>query len=118
MTILCGLDEAGRGPLAGPIMAAAVVFPPDFDFAACFPRVAFGDSKKLTARQREAAYDLIVAHALVCEVERIEVTDINAHDIGWANRTIFERLIARIAAERYVVDGNLKLAVSADKCAA
>src|SRR5215831_9072913 len=118
MTSLCGLDEAGRGPLAGPIVAAAVVFPPGFDFIARFPGVAFGDSKKLTPRQREAAYDLVMAHAVVCEVENIDVDDINAHDIGWANRTIFERLITRVTAERYIVDGNLKLAVPPEKRAA
>ncbi|MHB8625918.1 MAG: ribonuclease HII [Aggregatilineales bacterium] len=118
MSTLCGLDEAGRGPLAGPIVAAAVVFQPDFDFAARFPRIAFGDSKKLTARQREVAYELIVAHAVVCEIETIDVPDINAKNIGWANRAIFERLIVRVAADRYVVDGNLKLAVPPDKRAA
>ena len=118
MTILCGLDEAGRGPLAGPIVAAAVIFPPDFDFAIRFPGVAFGDSKKLTARQRETVYDLIMAHAVVCELEIIDVPDINSHDIGWANRTLFERLIARVSAELYVVDGNLKLSVPLNKRAA
>lgn len=118
MTILCGLDEAGRGPLAGPIVAAAVVFPPDFDFATRFPNIAFGDSKKLSARQREAAYELITAHALVCNLEIIDVPDINTRDIGWANRTIFERLIGRVTADHYVVDGNLKLSVPLDKQAA
>ena len=118
MASVCGLDEAGRGPLAGPIVAAAVVFPPDFDFAARFPHIAFGDSKKLTARQREAAYALIVTHALVCETEFIDVFDINARDIGWANRTIFERLISRVEADRFIVDGNLKLTVPLEKRAA
>jgi ribonuclease HII len=118
MTILCGLDEAGRGPLAGPIVAAAVVFPTGFDFGARFPGVAFGDSKKLTPRQRETAYDLVMTHAVVCEVETIDVHDINTNDIGWANRAIFERLIARVTAERYIVDGNLKLVVPLEKRAA
>lgn len=115
MALLCGLDEAGRGPLAGPIVAAAVVFPPDFDFAARFPHIAFGDSKKLTVRQRATAYDLIVANALICETEFIDVGDINARDIGWANRAVFERLISRVQAERYIVDGNLKLTVPLEK---
>jgi len=118
MTILCGLDEAGRGPLAGPIVAAAVVFPPGFEFAARFPHIPFGDSKKLTARQRETAYELILANAAVCAIEIIDVPEINSRDIGWANRTIFEQLIARVSADRYVVDGNLKLAVPPEKRAA
>ncbi len=48
--------------------------------------------------------------ALVLTIESISVEEINAQGIGWANRTVFERLIMRIDAGRYIVDGNLKLA--------
>jgi len=112
MMLLCGLDEAGRGPLAGPIVAAAVVFPPGFDFAAWFGHMRFGDSKKLSRQQREKAYDVIVAQAITWQVEQIDPVEIDARDIGWANRTIFERLIDSITADHYVVDGNLKLSVA------
>jgi ribonuclease HII len=112
MPLLCGLDEAGRGPLAGPIVAAAVVFPPDFDFAVHFGQMRFGDSKKLSRPQREKAYEVIVAQALIWQFEQIDPVEIDARDIGWANRTVFERLIARIAVDRYIVDGNLKLSVA------
>lgn len=64
--ICCGIDEAGRGPLAGPVCAAAVVLPADF------PREVLGDSKKLSPRKREAARILICEKAL-------------AWGIGWAS---------------------------------
>lgn len=64
--ICCGIDEAGRGPLAGPVCAAAVVLPADF------PRDILGDSKKLTPRQREAARVFVCEKAL-------------AWGIGWAS---------------------------------
>lgn len=107
---LCGLDEAGRGPLAGPLVAAAVIFPPDFVFAEVFPALKFGDSKQLSAHQREAALSHIHEFALAIEVQIVSVDDINEQGIGWANRAAFERLIVALDADRYVVDGNLKLA--------
>lgn len=106
---LCGLDEAGRGPLAGPLVAAAVIFPPDFVFHDTFPRLKFGDSKKLSARQREAVINFIYEFALEVRVEIVSVEDINHQGIGWANRAVFERLIIAIEADSYIVDGNLKL---------
>ncbi len=106
---VCGLDEAGRGPLAGPLVAAAVVFAPDFVFADTFPGVKFGDSKKMSARQREAVVKFIHEFAQTVAIEVIPVEDINRQGIGWANRAVFERLILAVDAERYIVDGNLKL---------
>ncbi len=55
---VAGIDEAGRGPLAGPVVSACVVFPPDFYLEGVF------DSKALTAKQRESFYALIVEHCL------------------------------------------------------
>jgi ribonuclease HII len=109
ITRLCGLDEAGRGPLAGPLVAAAVIFPPEFVFSETFPDLKFGDSKKLSSRQREAAYEAIHEHAVVLKIETVPVEDINKAGIGWANRTAFERLIMEIEADEYIVDGSLKL---------
>ncbi len=107
--VICGMDEVGRGPLAGPLVAAALILPPDFVFRETFPTLRFDDSKKLNARQREAAAAIIREYAIVLTVESISVGEINAQGIGWANRTVFERLIMRIEADRYIVDGNLKL---------
>ncbi len=56
---VCGIDEAGRGPLAGPVVAAAVVLPKDFELP------GLTDSKQLTARKREALYEQLMADAYV-----------------------------------------------------
>lgn len=108
--LLCGMDEAGRGALAGPLVAAAVIFPRDFSFTETFPGLAFRDSKKLSKGQRETLIKFIHEYALSVHTEIVEVPDIDAQGIGWANRVVFERLIMAIDADRYVVDGNLKLA--------
>lgn len=105
---LCGIDEAGRGPLAGPLIAAAVVFPADFRWEAVSD-LPLRDSKRLSARQRERIFPFIHDFALIVQTEVIPVEDINRAGIGWANRTAFESLILRIEADKYIVDGNLKL---------
>ena len=64
--MICGIDEAGRGPLAGPVCAAAVILPPDF------PLNLLGDSKKLKPALREKARPVIMRRAL-------------AWGIGWAS---------------------------------
>jgi ribonuclease HII len=72
---ICGIDEAGRGPLAGPVSAAAVVLPGDF------PLDMLGDSKALSPKRRETAYTLIVERALAwsvawaypCEIDEINI---------------------------------------------
>jgi len=113
--LICGLDEAGRGPLAGPLLAAAVVFPVDFDFAKAVPDLPLRDSKKLSRIARERLLSSIQALAVVYKIEKIDVKDINSKGIGWANRTIFERLIMAIDADEYIVDGNLKLNIPMPK---
>jgi ribonuclease HII len=71
--MICGIDEAGRGPLAGPVCAAAVVLPENF------PRDILDDSKKLNKRRREEAAALIYARA-------------SAWGIGWATHTEIDRV--------------------------
>jgi ribonuclease HII len=71
--MICGIDEAGRGPLAGPVCAAAVILPPDFPFD------LLGDSKKLSAERREAARLVIKERAL-------------AWGIGWASPAEIDRI--------------------------
>jgi len=71
---IAGIDEVGRGPLAGPVVAAAVILPADFDV----PGV--DDSKKLTARKREMLYGMIKEQALawgVGEVDNLVIDEIN-----------------------------------------
>lgn len=108
--LICGLDEAGRGALAGPLVAAMVAFPPDFRLTEKFPALPFRDSKQMTAKQRAEAIRYIYEWAVLVETDVIHVPDINANGIGWANRSIFEALIWRpFEAAQYIVDGNLKL---------
>ena len=56
-SVICGIDEAGRGPLAGPVFAAAVVLPTDCEIP------GLDDSKKLTEKKREALFDVIIEKA-------------------------------------------------------
>lgn len=102
---ICGLDECGRGPLAGPIVAAGVVLRIDHRKW----RMDLDDSKKLKAKDRERLFELIMESGAKIEVEVISVRQINSRGIGWANKEIFRRLIKKIEADKYIVDGNLKL---------
>ncbi|OGD03013.1 hypothetical protein A3H89_05545 [Candidatus Amesbacteria bacterium RIFCSPLOWO2_02_FULL_48_11] len=100
---ICGLDEAGRGPLAGPLVAAAVALNPKIKIS------NLKDSKKLNKLQRERAYKEIINSGAEVAVEIISARQINNQGIGWANKEIFRRLIKKIEAKKYIVDGNLKL---------
>ena len=60
---ICGVDEAGRGPLAGPVFAAAVILPEDYEIE------GINDSKKLSEKKREKLFDEIIEHALAYSVQ-------------------------------------------------
>ena len=92
---LCGVDEAGAGPLAGPVYAAAVILPREADIP------GLNDSKQLTEKQREALYDVITGMAEAWSVARVEAEEIDATDI----------LSARMKAMQLAIDG---LAVKPD----
>jgi ribonuclease HII len=77
---IAGLDEAGRGPLAGPVVAAAVVLPADSHIT------GLQDSKRLTARQRDIVYSRIQQQALAYGVGIISHTQIDQHNILWATK--------------------------------
>ena len=78
--IIAGLDEVGRGPLAGPVVAACVVLPPDFDLD------GIGDSKALTERQRERAEARIQREALAIGVGEVDATTVDRMNILQAAR--------------------------------
>lgn len=99
----CGLDEVGRGALAGPLVAAAIVLPVDFNHP------LLRDSKLLSERQREMIEPVIRREALALQVITIEVAEIDDRGVGWANRIAFERLIEEVAAPEYIGDGNLPI---------
>ncbi|MBR3640859.1 MAG: ribonuclease HII, partial [Oscillibacter sp.] len=72
---VAGVDEAGAGPLMGPVYAAAVILPRGAEIE------GLDDSKKLTEKKREALFDEITARALACAVARVEAAEIDEIDI-------------------------------------
>ncbi len=100
--LLAGVDEAGRGPLAGPVVAAAVIL----DELA--PVKGLADSKTLTARRRDKLFDDIRARALCCSIASASVEEIDALNILQATMLAMKRAVAglRILPHRVVVDGN------------
>src|SRR5262249_45935700 len=104
----CGLDEVGRGALAGPLVAAAVILPEGIA-ARLGPLVRFlRDSKTVPRARRAEIAALIRRHACLHAVVTISVTDINTRGIGWANGEAFRQLIAVVEAGEYVVDGRIR----------
>jgi ribonuclease HII len=104
----CGLDEVGRGALAGPLVAAAVILPDDIvDLLGPLARF-LRDSKTVSPARRRDMAAAIREHALALETVEIEVEAIDARGIGWANREAFRRLIATVGADEYVVDGKVR----------
>jgi len=99
---VAGVDEAGRGPLAGPVIAGAVILDPDN------PVSGLRDSKRLTAARREALYDEIRDKALAWAVGRAEVEEIDRINILQASLRAMQRAVAalRPAAEYALIDGN------------
>ena len=90
---IAGVDEAGRGALAGPLVAAAVILPPDFD------RTGIDDSKALTRAQREAAYERIAAGAVAFVVRRIEPAVIDARGLHRSNIALLRRCARALEPE-------------------
>ena len=88
-TAVCGVDEAGAGPLAGPVYAAAVILPRELEIP------GLNDSKKLTEKKREVLFDIIVEQAVAYSIARIEASEIDEIDI----------LNARMKAMQMAIDG-------------
>src|SRR5438874_2538942 len=103
-SILAGVDEVGRGPLAGPVVAAAVILPPN-------PRiVGLRDSKEVPLEQREALYCEIQEAALAWEVAVIDPDVIDSINILEASLLAMRRCLQALTLkpELVVVDGNKK----------
>lgn len=100
--LIAGVDEAGRGPLAGPVVAAAVILDD------LHPIKGLADSKKLTARQREQLYDEIRAKALCFAVAQASVQEVDALNILQATLLAMRRAVdgLRLAPKLVLVDGN------------
>jgi ribonuclease HII len=100
--LLAGVDEAGRGPLAGPVIAAAVILDPDN------PVEGLGDSKQLTQKRRETLYDEITSKAIAWATGRADVAEIDRINILQATLRAMRRAVERLqpAATHVLVDGN------------
>lgn len=112
MIRVCGLDEVGRGAFAGPLVAAAVVI--RGPLAGLFEKspVPIRDSKTLTHSQRQRVVTYLTKKGIRSIVEIISAKEINERSMGWANKEIFIRLMSKMKASRYVVDGNLKFTLT------
>ena len=99
---VAGVDEVGRGPLAGPVVAAAVILDPER------PIEGLADSKKLSEKRREALADVIKEQALSWALGRAEVEEIDRLNILQASLLAMQRAVAGLqpAAEFALVDGN------------
>jgi ribonuclease HII len=100
--LMAGVDEAGRGPLAGPVVAAAVILD---DLR---PIRGLADSKTLTALQRERLHDQILAKALCCSIAQATVEEIDTHNILQATMIAMRRAVEglRLKPVKVLVDGN------------
>ena len=99
---VCGVDEAGTGPLMGPVYAAAVILPRE-----CVIE-GLNDSKKLTEKKREALYEVITATALAWSVASVSAAEIDATDILSARMKAMQSAIDGLAVkpDMALIDGN------------
>lgn len=106
---ICGLDEAGRGALAGPLVAAAVTLKYPYPEWLVNSELTIKDGKLLKPQKRLAIYKWLKLHKVTVGIEYISTRSINNHGIGWANREIFRRLIRKLEADEYIIDGKLTI---------
>ncbi|MBO5869565.1 MAG: ribonuclease HII [Clostridia bacterium] len=102
-TLICGCDEAGRGPLAGPVVAAAVILPDGLYIE------GLDDSKKLSDKKREELYNIIRENCVDCAVGHAEVYEIEKYNILNASILAMKRAVAKlkICPELALIDGNI-----------
>lgn len=102
--IVCGVDEAGRGPLAGPVCAAAVILPDGLVIE------GLDDSKKLTEKKRDALYDVICEEAISYGIAFASVEEIEELNILQATFLAMKRAVEslNVKADLALVDGNQK----------
>ena len=100
--LICGVDEAGRGPLAGPICAAAVILPPNLEIS------GLNDSKKLSDKKRRELYPIIKQQAIAYGIAFADHREIDSVNILQATYMAMERAIMqlRIKPEYALIDGN------------
>lgn len=101
-TLVCGIDEAGRGPLMGPVCAAAVILPPHFEIE------GLNDSKKLTEKKREALFPIITSSAVAYGIAYATEKEIDELNILNATMLAMNRAIKALSvkADFALIDGN------------
>ena len=101
-SLICGVDEAGRGPLAGPVCAAAVILPPNLELE------GLNDSKKLSEKRREALYPLICEQALAYGIAFASEQEIDELNILQATFLAMRRAVGQLGRKPglALVDGN------------
>lgn len=102
LMLTAGVDEVGRGPLAGPVVAAAVILNPDK------PIEGLKDSKQLTLKRREYLFDIILRDAIAYSIKSASVDEIDRMNILQASLLAMKRAIESLAVvpEQVLVDGN------------
>ena len=102
-SVICGIDEAGRGPLSGSVYAAACILPLDFEIA------GLNDSKKLTPKKREALFDVICENAIAYAIASASPAEIDELNILNADMLAMRRALEglRIKPDLALVDGNI-----------
>lgn len=100
--VVCGVDEAGRGPLAGPVYAAAVILSPEA------PIEGLNDSKKLSEKKREALYDIIIDRAVAYCIASATVEEIERFNILGATYLAMTRAVQGLSVQPQLalIDGN------------
>ncbi|MBR4257346.1 MAG: ribonuclease HII [Clostridia bacterium] len=101
-TLICGIDEAGRGPLMGPVCAAAVILPPHFEIE------GLNDSKKLTEKKREVLFPIITSSAVAYGIAYATEKEIDELNILNATMLAMNRAIKALSvkADFALIDGN------------
>ncbi len=102
-SLICGIDEAGRGPLSGSVFAAACILPVDFEIP------GLNDSKKLTAKKREALFPIICENAIAYAIAEATPEEIDRLNILNADMLAMRRALEALvpAADFALVDGNI-----------
>ena len=102
-SVICGIDEAGRGPLSGPVFAAACILPDGFVLP------GLDDSKKLTPKKREVLFDLICKNAVAYSIASASVEEIDELNILTADMLAMRRAVSMLSVtpDLALVDGNI-----------
>lgn len=105
----CGIDEVGRGALAGPLVGCGVAASSQSLKIIENSGLVIRDSKKMSPSQRQRVVENLSDFKIIYLIKSVSVNLINKKGIGWANVYLFEQIILQMEAQSYLCDGNLKL---------